>query len=140
MLLTTANEVPTDGDWGLEVKWDGMRAHLRFDGRRVTVRSRVGRDCTAQFAELRAISATLDDEVLLDGELVCFDHEGLPDFERLRSRLCAHTSGAATAARLTAPATLIVFDMLHLAGRSTRQLPYCGGSCGGGLRLATGGF
>jgi bifunctional non-homologous end joining protein LigD len=139
MLLTTANEVPTDGDWGLEVKWEGMRAHLRFDGRRVTVRSRVGRDCTAQFAELRAISATLDDEVLLDGELVCFDHEGLPDFERLRSRLCARTGGAATAARLTAPATLIVFDVLHLAGRSTRHLPHCGGSRGGGLRLATGG-
>jgi bifunctional non-homologous end joining protein LigD len=117
-----------------------MRAQLRFDGRRVTVPSRVGgRDCTAQFGELRAIADALGDEVLLDGELVCFDHEGLPDFERLRSRLCARTGGAATAARLTAPATLIVFDVLHLAGRSTRHLPHCGGSRGGGLRLATGG-
>jgi bifunctional non-homologous end joining protein LigD len=124
MLLTTANEVPTDDDWALEVKWDGMRAQLRFDGWRVTVRSRVGRDCTAQFAELRALADTLDDEVLLDGELVCFDHEGLPDFERLRSRLRARTGGAVSAARLVAPATLIVFDLLHLAGRSTRQLPY----------------
>jgi bifunctional non-homologous end joining protein LigD len=120
------------------VGWHACAAAL--DGRRVTVRSRVGRDCTAQFAELRAISATLDDEVLLDGELVCFDHEGLPDCERLRSRLRARSGGAVSAARLMAPATLIVFDMLHLAGRSTRQLPYCGGSCGGGLRLATGGF
>ena len=32
--------------------------------------------------------------------------------------------GAVTAARVTAPATLIVFDVLHLAGRSTRRLPY----------------
>jgi bifunctional non-homologous end joining protein LigD len=124
MLLTTASEVPTDEDWGLEVKWDGMRAQLRFDGRRVTLRSRAGRDCTAQFGELRAIAEALDDEVLLDGELVCFDHEGLPDFERLRSRLRARTGGAGTAARVTAPATLIVFDVLHLAGRSTRRLPY----------------
>jgi bifunctional non-homologous end joining protein LigD len=61
--------------------------------------------------------------VLLDGELVCFDHEGLPDFERLRSRLRARAGGAVTA-RATAPATLIVFDVLHLAGRSTRPLPY----------------
>jgi hypothetical protein len=59
MLLTTANEVPTDDDWALEVKWDGMRAQLRFDVRRVTVRSRVGRDCTAQFPELRALADTL---------------------------------------------------------------------------------
>ena len=124
MLLTTASEVPTDEDWGLEVKWDGMRAQVRFDGRRVTLRSRAGRDCTAQFGELRAIAEALDDEVLLDGELVCFDHEGLPDFERLRSRLRARTGGAVTAARVTAPATLIVFDLLHLAGRSTRRLPY----------------
>jgi bifunctional non-homologous end joining protein LigD len=124
MLLTTANELPTGEEWALEVKWDGMRAQLRFDGRRVTVRSRVGRDCTGQFAELRAIAERLDDEVLLDGELVCFDREGLPDFERLRSRLRAHTGGAVTAARVTAPATLIVFDVLHLAGRSTRRLPY----------------
>jgi bifunctional non-homologous end joining protein LigD len=121
MLLTTANEVPTGEEWALEVKWDGMRAQLRFDGRRVTVRSRVGRDCTAQFGELGAIAERLDDEVLLDGELICFDHQGLlPDFERLRAR----TGGAVTAARVTAPATLIVFDVLHLAGRSTRQLPY----------------
>src|SRR4051794_14408160 len=124
MLLTTANEVPTGEKWALEVKWDGMRAQLRFDGRRVTVRSRVGRDCTAQFGELGAIAERLDDEVLLDGELVCFDHQGLPDFERLRARLRARTGGAVTAARVTAPATLIVFDVLHLAGRSTRQLPY----------------
>jgi bifunctional non-homologous end joining protein LigD len=124
MLLTTADEVPTGEEWALEVKWDGMRAQLRFDGRRVTVRSRTGRDCTAQFGELRAIAESVDDEVLLDGELVCFDHEGLPDFERLRSRLRARTSCAVTAARVTAPATLIVFDVLHLAGRSTRPLPY----------------
>src|SRR3954447_26279250 len=103
MLLTTANEIPTGDDWALEVKWDGMRAQLRFDGRRVTVRSRVGRDCTAQFAELRAIADTLDAEVLLDGELVCFDHEGLPDFERLRSRLRPCAGGAVGAARVTAP-------------------------------------
>ena len=124
MLLTTADEVPTDEGWALEVKWDGMRAQLRFARRRVTVRSRAGRDCTAQFGELCAIAEWLDDEVLLDGELVCFDHEGLPDFERLRSRLRARAGGAVMAARVTAPATLIVFDVLHLAGRSTRRLPY----------------
>ena len=68
-----------------------MRAQLRSDGRRVTVRSRPGRDCTNEFPELSALGEVLDDQILLDGELVCFDPRGLPDFERLRSSRCSPT-------------------------------------------------
>jgi bifunctional non-homologous end joining protein LigD len=42
----------------------------------------------------------------------------------LRSRLRALTRASVDAARTAAPATLIVFDVLHLSGRSTRGLPY----------------
>ncbi len=49
-----------------------MRAQLRYDGCRVCVRSRPGRDCTAEFPELAAIAEALDGRrVILDGELVC---------------------------------------------------------------------
>src|SRR5204862_291366 len=60
MLLTATAELPDDDSWVHEVKWDGMRAQLRFDGRRVTVRSRHGRDCTEQFPELLAIAGALN--------------------------------------------------------------------------------
>ena len=73
---------------------------------------------------MSALGDVLGDQILLDGELVCFDPAGLPDFARLRSRLRARTSASITAARAAAPATLIVFDVLHLSGRSTRRLPY----------------
>ena len=65
-------------------------------------------------------------EVLVDGELVCFATNGRPDFHRLRRRLSA--SDARSAARLAVehPATLIVFDLLHLDGHATRALPYAG--------------
>ena len=36
-----------------------MRAQLRYDGRRVCVRSRPGRDCAAEFPELAAIAEAL---------------------------------------------------------------------------------
>jgi bifunctional non-homologous end joining protein LigD len=124
MLLTSTYEVPADDGWALEVKWDGIRAQLRFDGRRVTLRSRPGRDCTAEFPELRALADVLDEPVVLDGELVCFDREGLPDFERLRARLRARTAEAITTARGRAPATLMIFDVLHVAGSSPRGWPY----------------
>jgi bifunctional non-homologous end joining protein LigD len=48
-MLASTGPVTTEAGWALEVKRDGMRAQLRYDGRRVCVRSRPGRDCTAEF-------------------------------------------------------------------------------------------
>lgn len=50
-MLASPGSVPAEAGWALEVKWDGIRAQLRFDDRRVCVRSRPGRDCTAEFPE-----------------------------------------------------------------------------------------
>jgi bifunctional non-homologous end joining protein LigD len=112
--------------WALELKWDGMRAQLRVarDGG-WCLRSRPGRNCSDQFPELSPLVDSLAGrDVLLDGELVCLNSDGHPDFHRLRRRLSA--SSAAAAARLAAlhPATLMVFDVLHLDGRAVRALPY----------------
>ena len=41
-MLATAG-APTEAGWALKVKWDDMRAQLRYDNRRVCVRSRVVR-------------------------------------------------------------------------------------------------
>jgi bifunctional non-homologous end joining protein LigD len=112
--------------WALELKWDGMRAQFRVarDGS-WCLRSRPGRNCSDQFPELAPVADALNgQEVLLDGELVCLDADGRPDFHHLRRRLSA--SDAHSAARLAARdrATLIVFDVLHLDGRAVRTLPY----------------
>jgi bifunctional non-homologous end joining protein LigD len=63
------------------------------------------------------------DALLLDCELVCFGATGHPDFARLRGRLVRSGSQAGRAVQ-SAPATLIVFDVLHLDGRAVRRLPY----------------
>ncbi|MGZ6576589.1 MAG: hypothetical protein ACXVHJ_37100 [Solirubrobacteraceae bacterium] len=34
-MLASAGPAPTEAGWALEVKWDGLRAQLRYDGRRV---------------------------------------------------------------------------------------------------------
>ena len=86
------------------------------------VRSRPGRDCTAEFPELAAIAEALDGRrVILDGELVCLDSEGKPDFAALRNRLgrqpCLRSG-------LVAAVTLVIFDALHVDGRAVRELPY----------------
>ena len=117
MLLTTG-PVPDGEGWALEVKWDGCRAQLRYDGRSVSLRTRHGRECAEDFPELAEIAGVLGDHrVTLDGELVCLRPDGHPDFARLRRRL----TGSANNRH---PVILQVFDVLHLDGRSTRALPY----------------
>jgi bifunctional non-homologous end joining protein LigD len=117
MLLTTG-PVPDGQDWSLEVKWDGCRAQLRYDTRDVTLRTRHGRECSADFPELRAIAEVLGEHrVTLDGELVCLRDDGRPDFARLRRRLAGPGQNPP-------PAIFHAFDLLHVAGRSTRNLPY----------------
>jgi ATP-dependent DNA ligase len=55
-MLLTSGDVPGGQAWTLEVKWDGCRAQLRYDGRAVSVRTRTGRNCTEEFPELAAIA------------------------------------------------------------------------------------
>jgi bifunctional non-homologous end joining protein LigD len=116
----------SDGQWAVEVKFDGIRAQLRVDGaHRWSVRSRPGRDCTAEFPELRALAEALaPHRVLLDGELVHLAGDGRPDFGRLRRRLTARDASAAAAGSARHPATLVIFDVLHLDGRAVRALAY----------------
>jgi bifunctional non-homologous end joining protein LigD len=60
--------------WALEVKWDGVRAQVRVDRGRLTLRTRPGRDATTEFPELAKVGESLRSRrVVLDGELVSLD-------------------------------------------------------------------
>lgn len=123
-MLARSGPVPVGVGWAAEVKFDGMRLQLRRDEHAVCLRSRPGRDCTEEFPELAGIGRALGSHrVLLDGELVCLGADGSPDFASLRRRLCAPGDRARRHAERS-PATFLAFDLLHLDGRSTRELPY----------------
>ena len=59
--------------------------------------------------------------MILDGELVCLDVDGRPDFGALRASLAGPARRVNGAPR---PATLMAFDVLHLDGRAVRRLSY----------------
>jgi bifunctional non-homologous end joining protein LigD len=123
-MLARTGPLPNGDGWAIEVKFDGMRLQLRRDGHAVCLRSRPGRDCSEEFPELAAIASALEaHQVLLDGELVCLGGDGRPDFASLRRRLRAPADKARLNAE-RAPATHLAFDLLHLDGSSTRELPY----------------
>ena len=127
MLAIPGTLPPPDADsaWGYEMKWDGVRAVVYVDGGRARAMTRNDRDVTGSYPELRALGEAMGaTQAVLDGELVTFDTEGRPSFGRLRQRM--HVTGASQIRRLAAevPVVYLIFDLLHLDGRSLLELPY----------------
>ncbi|MEU6643171.1 non-homologous end-joining DNA ligase [Saccharomonospora sp. NPDC046836] len=125
MLAVTGSLPPAEEDeaWAYEFKWDGVRALARVEGGHVTLFSRRGGDITATYPELRGLGAQLGStQVWLDGEIVAL-REGRPSFAALQARMHAGEQRARQLANQQ-PVTYLVFDLLHLQGRSCLQLPY----------------
>jgi bifunctional non-homologous end joining protein LigD len=125
MLARTGTLPPDDGNWALEMKWDGVRAVATIDAGTVRLVSRTGQDITHAYPELTGLSAALDGrQALLDGEIVALGGTGWPDFEALQQRI--HVSSAAAARRAAAyfPVTYLVFDLLYLDGTWLLDTPY----------------
>jgi bifunctional non-homologous end joining protein LigD len=125
MLAVPADSPPTGDGWAHEFKWDGVRAIVTVDGGRPRVTSRNDRDVTTAYPETRALAEAMGStQAVLDGELVALDDAGRPSFERLQRRM--HLTNAAQVRRLQTevPVTFLVFDLLHLDGRSLLDEPY----------------
>ena len=103
-------------DWVFEPKWDGVRAITRVWGGRVALTSRLGNDVTAGYPELAALGPALGAHAaVVDGEIVAFDDQGRPSFERLQSRMHVRHPSAALVAQV--PVLYVIFDLLWLDGR-----------------------
>jgi bifunctional non-homologous end joining protein LigD len=116
---------PGDGRWAYEVKWDGIRAIGFCEGGRVRLCSRAGNDITSRYPELRDLGRALGSrEAVLDGEIIAFDHDGRPSFQRLQRRM--HVASEHAVRRLSAsdPVVYVLFDLLFLDGRSLCGLSY----------------
>ncbi|HVA74123.1 MAG TPA: non-homologous end-joining DNA ligase [Acidimicrobiales bacterium] len=100
------------GDWVFERKLDGLRCLATRNGAEVQLWSRNRLSFSARFPDVVSAVAQLPvDDVTLDGEIVAFDDEGRTSFALLQQ------SG-----RRAAP-VYVVFDVLHLVGNDTRDLP-----------------
>lgn len=126
MLARPAHAIPSDeAKWSFEVKWDGIRAIAYTRPGRLRLESRSLREVTDSYPEVRGLLCDLGmHEAVLDGELVAFDKDGRPSFERLQRRM--HPSSAAAVRRLAAsiPVVYAIFDLLYLDGRILIDAPY----------------
>ncbi len=95
--------------WAFEVKWDGVRAIASWDGDKLVIRSRRGRDITPTYPDLRWSGS--GPPAILDGEIVALDAAGRPSFGQLQQRMNLRR-GAPAAADI--PVSFMVFDLLYL--------------------------
>ncbi|MFL6054404.1 MAG: DNA polymerase LigD, partial [Actinoallomurus sp.] len=115
-MLATAGELPDDADrWGLELKWDGVRALVHVSGGRVRAMGRRGLDATRRYPELQALADLLPGQTaVVDGEVVAFDERGLPSFQRLQHRMHVEDPDARLIRRV--PVHFVAFDLVYLDG------------------------
>ena len=125
-MLARLSPLPAkDDSWAVEVKWDGVRAIAYCRPGRLALQSRNLREITAQYPEVRRLSRQLGArDAVLDGELVAFDEEGRPSFERLQQRIHQTAEGVVRRRMETHPVTYVIFDLLHLDGRDLFDEPF----------------
>ncbi len=122
MLASKGTHVPRGEEWVHEVKWDGVRALTEVSDGRLRMYSRNGNDITIAWPELSGPPLG-ERDLLVDGEVIALNEQGLPDFRVLQDRM--HLRNAQSARRLAAavPATYMVFDLRRLDGEDLTRLP-----------------
>jgi len=120
MLAKRVSELPTDGTWMFEPKWDGFRALVFRDGDEVFIQSRDEKPLTRYFPELLGpLLSQLPPRCVLDGELV-IAKDGALDFEALQLRLHPAESRVKLLSQQI-PASIVFFDLLSEGKRDLRS-------------------
>jgi ATP-dependent DNA ligase len=122
MLAKLADELPPEGDYLYEPKWDGFRALVFHGGSELFIQSRDSRPLDRYFPELHdALLERLPKGCVVDGEIVIATPRGL-DFDALQLRLHPAQSRVAKLAKET-PSSFVAFDLLAADGRSLMSSP-----------------
>jgi ATP-dependent DNA ligase len=123
MLAKRVAELPAEGDYFFEPKWDGFRALVFRDGDEILIQSRDEKPLNRYFPELNEpLLAGLPPRCVFDGEIVIVRNDGL-DFDALQLRLHPAASRVKLLSQQT-PASLVFFDLLCHGDRDLRGEPF----------------
>ena len=123
MLAKRVGELPADGDYVFEPKWDGFRALVFRDGDEILIQSRDEKPLNRYFPELlEPLRSALPPRCVLDGEIVIVKNNGL-DFDALQLRLHPAASRVNLLSQQT-PSSVVFFDLLCRDDRDLRGEPF----------------
>ena len=104
-----------------EEKYDGVRCQLHRHGDRVELFSRDLKETTSAFPELSEHAASINHDVLFDGEVLAHRDGRVLRFFELQRRLGRKKVSADL--RQEVPVALVIFDLLWLDGRTLLDEP-----------------
>lgn len=115
MLADVVNFEDLNGWYAIEYKFDGIRIHAHI-GDKIKIFSRNLRDITNFLPEIVDELSSIDNEVILDGEIIAFDKKPLP-FQYLMRKFRLKNE-------INVPLKLYIFDILYLNGKELIDLEY----------------
>jgi ATP-dependent DNA ligase len=119
-LAKRVSELPTEGDWIFEPKWDGFRALVFRDGDEMLIQSRDEKPLERYFPELlEPLRTALPARCVVDGEIVIVKDNEL-DFDLLQLRLHPAASRVKLLSKQT-PASFVFFDLLCVGDSDLRE-------------------
>ncbi len=100
-------------EWIFELKWDGYRAVAEIGKSDVKLYSRNGLSFANKYEAVYEELQTIKENMVLDGEIVVFDEEGKPNFQKLQLY----------SENMHLPIIYYVFDILNYKGKDLTGLP-----------------
>jgi Ku protein len=105
-----------------EPKMDGTRCIAEiFD--EVRLFNRRGRDITRRYPEIARELSEIEQSCVLDGEIVCYNEENVPDFNLLQKREQIDSDIMIEGRAKMIPATYEIFDILEKDGEELLEKP-----------------
>ena len=129
MLATAVDEPFNDKDWVFEVKWDGVRSILYSNKSKTIfeIKSRSDKTLTHRYPELvEPLKSAIkcQESIILDGEIVVLDKNGMPSFQNHQRRMNVDYKTDIENLSHEIPATYYIFDILYLDGKNMQNLDF----------------
>nr|WP_237391824.1 RNA ligase family protein [Paenibacillus dendrobii] len=115
--------LPSGDKWIAQIKWDGVRMLVYFDGADTELINRKGNNRTRQYPELWDTPAYCRaNSVILDGEIIALV-EGVPSFHQVMKRDSLRQEQQIRARVQQVPIVYMVFDILYCNGEWVTSRP-----------------
>ena len=121
MLAGTADKSFSHTEWLFEPKLDGIRALAQVKDGQVILLSRNGIHLTDRYPMIvKELESQSGEDMLLDGEIVALNEQGLPDFGLIQRSIKAASMSHLD---IAPPVVYYPFDLLHFGGFDLGRLP-----------------
>jgi bifunctional non-homologous end joining protein LigD len=124
-MLATLTDKPFSAEgWLFEPKLDGVRTIAFIERDTVRLQSRRGLDATHNYPLIAGdLTSQAEPQLVLDGEIVAHDEEGVPSFQLLQQRINLQRESDILRADAEIPVLYYVFDLLYAGGYDLRSVP-----------------